>query len=72
MHTEVLLTAKDTWLVLSAAFLLNRLFFHSIGLSDSQSHTLKLSVEQVLIVLKQHNMTSWLLFFFCICLEKNQ
>lgn len=37
-HKEVHLSAKDTWLELSAPFLLNRLFLHSIGSCDSQPH----------------------------------
>lgn len=51
---------KDTCLVLSAPFLLNRLFFHSIGPCDSQSHTLILTVKQVLVVPKQQAASTWI------------
>lgn len=44
-HKELLLSAKDTWLVLSASFLLTQLIFLLMGPCDSERHTLKLSVE---------------------------
>lgn len=51
---------KYMCLVLSAPFLLNRLFFHSIGPCDSQSHTLILTVKQVLLVPKQQAASAWI------------